>query len=1205
MKFIAGKDTPDIPRVLLEAQENDNLILFCGAGISYPAGLPLFKGLVEDVYQEVATTPSKQEQNAINQWRYDTALELLERRFHSKNRVDKHIVRKAIAKRLALQADANLDTHKAILQLAKTKQQKYRLVTTNVDRGFLLAEPATLAMSDAAPKLPVPKSHKWQSIVYLHGIIDEESDPNSEQLIFTSGDFGTAYLTERWASRFVSELFRHFTVLFVGYSIHDPVMRYMIDAIAADRRRGYTQSKQPYVLAGAEKQEFENAQLDWEAKGVIPLMYDDKNNHASLHETLQEWAAYCRDGLDSIERIITTHASKPPLPPYEHDDSVQLVIEALKKDDKENFAAKKFFDVAPIDWLPVLEKEGLLAMPAPKQSNPLTHNVADDLTHPHQVTSLLWAWLVEHHLESRQFVEWTIDKNANLHPTFIQLINEKLKNKPPQESYLTFWRVIALKHSHCAFTDIYKEFPNLKAGRDNLNLLALLRLFEPKIRFSKSFSWDGKESVIPYQADVVIKIDSWHFEKLKEYFNEMTTILLPITNALKQAVEFWQLLGQADDKNDLSHWHLVSISPHQQNNRYNTWTLLIELCRDLWHATYQTNKNYALAILEIWKTISFPVFKRLVFHAYATSECATPSEKLNYLLTDNQWWLWSTDTKREKFRLLESLCPQLSGDELTILENAIIAGASKTMFRENLSNKEWQEIKEQQIWLQLAKLESFSVKLSENAKTIYSSLSAKYPHRELDGERDEFNTWFSTGRENTCDLTADELIALSIEQRTEKLLEPTSNYPNERIILFRNISKDKPNFALETLSFLVDQSNWDTSIWHTGLTALSEANDPLFWLETAKLIVQLPTEFFTKEGWVISWWIKNTIDSIIANSEEENYFWQLFDLLVAHAQPEKIKEEDIIFQAINHPIGILTEAFLSRFSAREIKTKEKITDINLLSRLNKLVNNKNKAFVLARLILVSRLNYFYTLDPEWTQNKLIPLLNWESSSEAALLWQGWLWNPQASADLILDLKEHLLTTLLLHTNKLEKKTEQLFQLFTSICLECKNIYNIPEQQKILNSIGQEGLKAIARFIKNSLGENTQQNDQYWKNRIKPFFTTTWPKVTKSIDSEISKYFALMCLSLDEEFEDAVESIKTILTPFDINYFLDQLKKSPHIKKHPRIAFDLLASIFDTNTQQCWLIDDLKNIVISLSENYPELKSDPRYVNIEQFLRGKI
>lgn len=58
------------------------------------------------------------------------------------------------------------------------------------------------------------------------------------RLVVTSGDFGLAYLVERWASRFVSELFRKLYSVFVGYSLNDPVMKYMMDAIAADRMLG-------------------------------------------------------------------------------------------------------------------------------------------------------------------------------------------------------------------------------------------------------------------------------------------------------------------------------------------------------------------------------------------------------------------------------------------------------------------------------------------------------------------------------------------------------------------------------------------------------------------------------------------------------------------------------------------------------------------------------------------------------------------------------------------------------------------------------------------------------------------------------------------------------------------------------------------------------------------------------------------------------
>ncbi|SMB24866.1 hypothetical protein SPRA44_130024 [Serratia proteamaculans] len=72
----------------------------------------------------------------------------------------------------------------------------------------------------------------WTGLVFLHGLIPDKPDDTAlNRLVVTSGDFGLAYLTERWAARFVSELFRNYVVCFVGYSINDPVLRYMMDAL--------------------------------------------------------------------------------------------------------------------------------------------------------------------------------------------------------------------------------------------------------------------------------------------------------------------------------------------------------------------------------------------------------------------------------------------------------------------------------------------------------------------------------------------------------------------------------------------------------------------------------------------------------------------------------------------------------------------------------------------------------------------------------------------------------------------------------------------------------------------------------------------------------------------------------------------------------------------------------------------------------------
>lgn len=223
MQFI--KNGPDIPEELLEAQEEDRVVFFCGAGISYPASLPSFGGLVNKIYTFLDKSPSAVEKTALDSFQYDTAIGLLERN-HPGGRP---AVRKALAS--ALKPDFKkpkaTETHQALLTLSKCRSGQTRLVTTNFDRVFdkVIVDEKLNTCTFAAPLLPVPKN-RWDGLVYLHGLLQENpTDDDLNRLIISSGDFGLAYLTERWAARFVSELFRGYTVCFVGYSINDPILR--------------------------------------------------------------------------------------------------------------------------------------------------------------------------------------------------------------------------------------------------------------------------------------------------------------------------------------------------------------------------------------------------------------------------------------------------------------------------------------------------------------------------------------------------------------------------------------------------------------------------------------------------------------------------------------------------------------------------------------------------------------------------------------------------------------------------------------------------------------------------------------------------------------------------------------------------------------------------------------------------------------------
>ena len=215
MQFV--KNGPDLPEHLLQAHEDGRVVLFCGAGISYSAGLPGFSGLVRRLYAALGVSPDPVQKAAIKAGQYDTAIGLLEGTFVG----GREAVRKALVPILTpdLSLKEATTTHEAILTLGKCRDGHTRLITTNFDRLFeeAIALKKLSVESFQAPLLPVPKN-RWDGLVYLHGLL--RAAPTStdlNRLVLSSGDFGLAYLTERWAARFASELFRNYVVCFVGY----------------------------------------------------------------------------------------------------------------------------------------------------------------------------------------------------------------------------------------------------------------------------------------------------------------------------------------------------------------------------------------------------------------------------------------------------------------------------------------------------------------------------------------------------------------------------------------------------------------------------------------------------------------------------------------------------------------------------------------------------------------------------------------------------------------------------------------------------------------------------------------------------------------------------------------------------------------------------------------------------------------------------
>lgn len=605
MQFIT--QGPDIPDALLQAHEEGRVVFFCGAGIAYPAGLPGFKGLVEHIYQLNGTDFWEIERAAFDRGQFDATLDLLERRLPGQRLA----VRRALAQALKpkLRRKGAVETQAALLRLARNREGALRLVTTNFDRTFHVAAKRTgqTFHAYAAPMLPLPKNSRWNGLVYLHGLLPEKADDTAlNRLVVTSGDFGLAYLTERWAARFVSELFRNYVVCFVGYSINDPVLRYMMDALAADRMLGEV-TPQAWAFGDCETGQEQQKINEWKAKGVTPILYNvpaGGRDHSKLHQTLHAWAETYRDGVQGKEAIVVRHALANPQDSTQQDDFVGRMLWALA--DKSGLPAKRFAEFKPapsLDWLLesfVVPRFGhgdlarfdvpprasvddklrfsLIRRPSPYDRAPPMLLASDGVTGSRwdDVMFHLARWLLRH-LNDPRLVIWIAEHGGQLHGRWSWLIEHELDrfaslerdgkvaeleeirfhapNAIPVPAMRTLWHLLLSGRvkSPGNDRDVYRWKARLKReGLTPTLRLELRELLAPQVVLKTPFRWGADDTSADEEAEAtrIKQLVDWEIVLAADHVCSTLPDLVDEcwTSALPHLLEdFQQLLRDALD----------------------------------------------------------------------------------------------------------------------------------------------------------------------------------------------------------------------------------------------------------------------------------------------------------------------------------------------------------------------------------------------------------------------------------------------------------------------------------------------------------------------------------------------------------------------------------------------------------------------------------------------------------------------------------
>lgn len=787
---------PDIPEELLQAHEEGRAVFFCGAGISYPAGLPSFKELVDKIYQRLGTTRTEIQKQAYESDQFDITLNLLEQEYPG----GRSAVRRALANSLQprLRRRGATETHVALLQLARDRNGSLRLVTTNFDRIFELVSKRNKQPHEAyaAPTLPVPKASSWNGIVYLHGLLPPHPEDSAlNRLIVTSSDFGLAYLTDRWAARFVSELFRNYVVCFVGYSINDPVLRYMMDAIAADRKLGQT-TTQAYTLGSYQPDQKEIKSIAWKSMGIEPVLYEvstGKNGHSALHQTLKVWAETYRDGVLGKERIVVEYALAQPLKSTQEDDFVGRMLWAIS--DSSGLPAKRFAElnpVPPIEWLAAFSKKhfrhsdlnrfgispctkidtdlkfSFISRPAPYSHAPWMELVGDGRdTKWDKMMFQIARWLIRH-LNDPNLIYWLIENGHQLHDELSMLIETEIDrlfsleregntseldeirsyspNAIPSENMRLLWRLLLSNRVKLKLSRHNSNIWKKRLRREGLAVslrMELREILSPVVELRRPYrAFDGTAD--PESSEHIRQLVEWELVLAADHVSStignwtdeiwqsaLPTLLDDLQQLLNDALDLLRELGNANDLYDYSHFYLPSVNPHWQNRGFKDWTTLIELLRDAWLVVRSENPARATEITKRWFEHPYPTFKRLAFFAASHDDCTDSNTWVEWLLCDEAYWLWSDNTQREVSRLLALQGYRLSSSSQRRLEDTILTGLPEDKFRNDIENENWHMIVEQSMWLRLAKLDASGLDLGIAARSRLDTVSTANPSWQL------------------------------------------------------------------------------------------------------------------------------------------------------------------------------------------------------------------------------------------------------------------------------------------------------------------------------------------------------------------------------------------------------------------------------------------------------------------------------------------
>jgi hypothetical protein len=1097
--------------------------------------------------------------------------------------------------------------------------------------------------------------------LHLHGALDQNPERHPD-LVLTDRDFGEYYLRRRAIPDLIYDAARIFHVVLVGYSLGDPPMRYLLNAVAADGQR-FSDLKERFAFVGmdwssdqaaSEKRQAELA--TWRGRGITPIPYDKADGHRALAKVLAAWAKLsphtAGDNADKevrrIFRLQRAAASEASAALFGHifrrsSDEAQVRIAKAHRDGRADPA-----------WL-----DGMLEIVRE------TGNIADREAH----ASRLCQVALDERLTEPILLKWAAKLRG--HQTaerraILELLQLRLDGKIP-EAWRTAWGVIAdaqiaADTDRQGFQDHLLSQRIKEGDRSGALIAEVARLVAPRL----SVEW---RSEVPWLSGRTPKKfkqinDILHLSVVSstveigrglnlEAVSEVD-FLIELAEALEAEVarglHIGRRIGWHADRDlvwlgGLGRVRLRGSGDHDDPDRFHQG--IAPAVRLLMHTIDRLTRLEPAAarpFLRRWLTRSDPVHVRMWAAAALEPSLATAEEVGHFLLQRTQPQTWKVWQFPEIAELRAERFSHLSKAEQESSVGILLRGPPVAIFSRRESNEERRHRRIGVIVRELTRIEAAAGSLPQRALKWLESRRAKFSEFVADSvsvefPRGAFTEYIPPHPDAELDDLEGDALAKAVDTRL-RIGEDSWSGPARAVWDWL----DGRNRALRLAQSLLSTSGsrehfgkaWNAvgQRFRPPSNEAAQGPDETEILPMARQMLReiplLSHSVLDEAVGGLSTWLENWALHLCGDAELPIAIAKIWPFAVAassqttdatdYKEEEGAEAKRIAHDSLNSPIGDLAGAFLRACpNLTEIPHPfEANADLRAVRDL--VTDTVGRAGVIARYRCTTALPYLMHADGAWAEAALVCRL--EQGPESDVLWNAVAHSPLRSI-----VMARLGQLMARRTSRGALGMEIRRSLVDRVCFYIlSDMWNgkaindlLPEAQQMLRSIPDELRSQAARAVERFINDVAQSNEatppvreDVFDRAIAPFLREVWPQERAAVTPAVAEAFASLPAASGRRFTVAVSLLRRFLVPFEAWSMRDwgfQTTNGEDIREPMIVGAEEAAAALDlfdltiTKSADARVPRGLDGILAVLASQNQALQRDPRFSRLAALVRS--